>query len=90
MFAETSLDLVAQPLNTRSRQAIRAEMARRGFNQAQLANALGHGQAWLSWRLTGRTPLALADVESIAAILRVPIGILLPIDEPAERRRRAS
>lgn len=80
------VDLMAEPLNTRAKQAIRAEMARRGVKQAELSLALGHSQTWLSWRVTGRTPLTLSDIEEIAGYLDIPIDTLLPTGE----RRQAS
>jgi transcriptional regulator with XRE-family HTH domain len=82
------IDLVVEPLNKRVRQAIRAEMARIGVSQMQLAMAMGRTQNWVSYRLTGKAPLTLEAVEDISKALALPIDYLLLPESP--RRRRAS
>lgn len=86
------LDLVAGPLNERVVEAIRAEMSRQRVSQAWLGKMLGHDQAYVSWRLLGKTQLRLNEVEEIAQVLGVPLDLLLLADSPlaARRRRRAS
>lgn len=84
------MDLVSEPLNQRVAKEIRAEMARQGVTQTALAEALGRNQAYVSERLTYKTPLTLEVVEEIADILRVHVERLFAFDEPRPRRRRAS
>jgi transcriptional regulator with XRE-family HTH domain len=49
--------------------AIRAEMARRGVRQRDLAAALGISQQAMSNRLCGITPLTAAEIQAIADAL---------------------
>lgn len=46
--------------------AIRAEMARRGVLQQDLANRLGITQQCVSMRLRGLTPITAAEIQAIA------------------------
>jgi transcriptional regulator with XRE-family HTH domain len=57
---------------------IKAEMARAGVKQAQLAAALNLPQAAISRRLHDLTPWRVNEVQAIAAFLGVPIAVLLP------------
>lgn len=57
---------------------IRAEIARRGIHQTDLAAQLGISQSALSKRLRGTTPLDINEVADIAAALGVPLSTLLP------------
>lgn len=50
---------------------IRAEMARRRVPQRRVADALGISQQSLSLKLSGRRPLSIEEVESIARELDV-------------------
>jgi transcriptional regulator with XRE-family HTH domain len=85
------LDLVSEPLNQRVTKEIRAEMARQRISQTALAEYLGRNQTYVSYRLTGKTPLTLTEVEEFADALRVQVDRLLLLDEaPISRRRRAS
>jgi len=84
------IDLVSEPLNTRVAKEIRAEMARQGVTQTALAEVLGRNQAYVSERLTFKTPLTLEVVEEIADVLQVRVERLFPFDDRAPRRRRAS
>jgi len=56
---------------------IKAEMARAGVRQAQLAAALNLPQAAISRRLTNRTPWRVKEVQAVAEFLRVPLSALL-------------
>lgn len=86
-----SIDLVAEPLNDQVVERIRVEMARRRVTQTELARLLGHPQAYVSWRLTGKTMLKLVDVEEIAHALGISPDLLLVSEgSPIVRRRRAS
>jgi hypothetical protein len=82
---------VVDPLNKRVVEAIRLEMTRQRISQVSLGHALGHNQAFVSARLTGKTGLKLSEVEDIAQALDVPVDRLLNAPDPlAARRRRAS
>lgn len=59
---------------------IRAELGRRGSNQAALARALGVAPMWVSDRFTGKTELTVNDLDRIAAVLSVGIVDLIPRD----------
>jgi len=56
---------------------IRAEMARAGVTQTQLAVALGLPQAAISRRLCDETPWRVSEVQSVAEALGVPLSALL-------------
>ena len=67
-------------LSERVASEIRAEMARKGISQSNLAVSLGESQSWLSRRTNtgpGRTPLDLNDLERIAAALEVTANDLI-------------
>ena len=57
---------------------IRAEMGRQDINGNQLAERLGTSEMWVSRRLSGVTPLRVADLIRIADALGVPITQFLP------------
>lgn len=67
-------------LAERAIEEIRVAMTRRRVSGRELARRLGVSQPWVSYRLTGETPITLADVEKIAAALDVPVSVLLPLD----------
>jgi transcriptional regulator with XRE-family HTH domain len=73
--------------NTRSAQRpalateIRVEMARHGYTQRQLAEALGLTQATVSGRMTGKTDFTVSELRHISSWLGVPVSRLL--GEPA-------
>lgn len=56
---------------------IKAELARRGATQAQLAAALGITQSGISRRLTGIQPFRTDELEAVADFLGVQITINL-------------
>lgn len=56
---------------------IRAEMGRRLTSQAYLADRMGRTQQFLSRRLTGQTNFTIEEIAQIAAILSVPVSVLL-------------
>lgn len=62
---------------------VRAEMARRRWGQHAMAARLGWSQAFLSRRLTGRTPFSTHDLEKVAAALEVPVAQLIQPAHPA-------
>jgi transcriptional regulator with XRE-family HTH domain len=60
---------------------IRVTMLRRGVNQTELAQRLGHDQTWLSKRLKGRTTLSIDDLDQIARAIGVEMIDLMPLTE---------
>jgi transcriptional regulator with XRE-family HTH domain len=60
-------------LNQIAAGEIRAEMARQGLTQRELAARLGWNRMSLSRRLSGGMPLSLDDIEGIAAELGVSV-----------------
>lgn len=56
---------------------IKAELARRGATQAELAAALGITQSGISRRLTGTQPFRTDELEAVADFLGVQITINL-------------
>ena len=56
---------------------VRAEMARAGYSQRQLAADLGIAQQGLSQRLNGRVPFRVNELDRIAAILGVDLAALI-------------
>lgn len=56
---------------------VRAEVARARLTQARIAHTLGVSQQAVSSRLNGRTPFALEELVSLAALLDVPLSTLL-------------
>lgn len=56
---------------------IRAEMARRGISQTDLAHRLNLSQAAVSKRLRGVTPLDVNELYSIGTLLDVPVSVLM-------------
>lgn len=58
-------------LNASVAAEVRAELARRRWSQADLAQRLGTDQMWLSRRLRGTKPLSLTEFEAIARALEI-------------------
>lgn len=72
-------EISALPRPTYAQQVaanVRAEAARAGVTQQWLARQLGLAQAALSERYRGRREFTLTDLERIAAVLRVELGVL--------------
>jgi transcriptional regulator with XRE-family HTH domain len=59
------------------RGQIKAEMARRDLTGEQLAVRLEVSDMWVSRRLRGITPIAVAELEQIAEALGVPVETFL-------------
>ncbi|WP_165692431.1 helix-turn-helix transcriptional regulator [Mycobacteroides abscessus] len=57
---------------------VRAEAARRGKNQGDLAQLLGISRQGVSQRLLGRIEFRVGELQAIAAFLNVPIATLVP------------
>ena len=60
---------------------VRAEIARRGMTQAEVAAAMGVSQSQFSKRLRGTIPFNINELSTIATLLDVPLGDLLPRSE---------
>lgn len=56
---------------------VRAELGRHRKSQADLAQALGRSQPYVSRRLVGRVAFGVDEVEQIAGWLGVPVALLL-------------
>lgn len=56
---------------------IRAEIARRGKNQVDVAEALGITRQAVSNRLLGRVEFRVSEVQAIADYLGVPASVLV-------------
>lgn len=60
-------------------QNVRAEMARKGVTQSELAAALGLSQTVISSRLRGKTPFDVNEITTTAAFLGLPVvSLILP------------
>lgn len=62
---------------------VRAEMARKGVSQEELAARLGFSQSVVSKRLRGITPFDINELTLIAQHLGVPLASLLPAEAVA-------
>ena len=71
------MDWPSDPTANTITTKIRSLLAERGMNQRQLAAKLGESSVWLSRRLTGRRPMQITDLVSIAGVLQVHVGALL-------------
>lgn len=63
--------------------AIRAELARAGITQRELAEKIGKHQTWVSYRATGRVICDVEDLALLAVGLDVPLTTFLPAEERA-------
>lgn len=59
------------------RGQIKAELARRDLTNTQLAARLGVSDMWVSRRLAGTVPIAVAELEQIADAIGIPVGVFL-------------
>jgi transcriptional regulator with XRE-family HTH domain len=72
-----SIDVMQRSLTERVAEEIRVLMLRRGVQGGELARTLGVSAAWVSYRLTGKQPIDLNDLERIANVLEVqPLDLL--------------
>lgn len=62
---------------------VRAEMARRGLTQSDLAGRLGMSQPMLSNRLLGKTAFDVDELAAVAAALDLDVNVL--IQAPVQR-----
>lgn len=63
--------------------SIRAEMARRGVTQAQLATHLGISQSRVSARIRGKCDWSVTELTKTAELLNVPVLSLLTDSQAA-------
>lgn len=61
-------------------EEVRALLGRRRMSGRQLATAMGVSPSWINYRLTGRQPIDLNDMQKMARALGVPVIQLLPAD----------
>lgn len=64
---------------------VRAELARSGKQQKDLARALGITQQSVSARLNGRVDFTVRELEIVAGVIEVPLSALIG-PEPAGAR----
>ena len=67
------------------RRNIRAEAARRGWTQSQLAALVGIERASVSHRYVGRTDWSVDEIDTIATAMGIPMGRLLEDTETPGR-----
>jgi transcriptional regulator with XRE-family HTH domain len=70
------------PAAKRTGDNVRAEMARAGVTQRDLAQVLGRSQQAVSQRLNGYVAFDVSEITKVAAHLSVPASTLMP-GEPA-------
>lgn len=58
---------------------VRAELARKGITQTDLAAELSKSQPWISRRLSGRVPFNVAELAAIASVLDIAVTELLAV-----------
>lgn len=68
---------VTRTLSDVAAEEIRALLGRKRMSQAELARRLNTTGAWLNYRLTGRQPIDLNDLQLIASVLKVQPSDLL-------------
>lgn len=73
----TLVPLSQRPLRERVAANVRAEMARYGVSQADVAAALGVSQQAVSMKIHGRRPLSLDDLEVVAPLFGLEAADLL-------------
>jgi len=64
---------------------IRAELARQGKAQRDLAEHFDVSLMWVSARLAGKVEFKVSQLMQVAAYLGVPVTQFLPRTEPARR-----
>ena len=81
MTVQTAGDV---PLSVVVAANVRAEAARRGMTQADVARAMGLSRMAVSDRYRGRTPWTLDELEAVSSRLRCPVSALLARPEGFE------
>lgn len=72
-----SIETGRRTLNDQVAEEIRALLGRKRMSQAELARRLDVSGAWISYRLAGKQPIDLNDLDAIADVLGVQPGDLL-------------
>lgn len=87
-----TVDARRRPLSDQAADEIRALLGRRRISQAELARRLEVNSSWLNYRLTGRQPIDLNDLQLIADALDVSPATLLglPYGAPNTLRNQAA
>lgn len=62
---------------------VRAELARKGISQTELAAKLDVSQPFISRRLLARVPFDVAELAGIAEILDIPMSVLVAAEVAA-------
>lgn len=75
---ENTATATATLLSTQVAEEVRAMMARRRISGRKLAEMLDVSPSWVSYRMTGVTPIGLDDLQRIAAALDAEVADLLP------------
>ncbi len=57
---------------------VRIALHSKRVSQAKVGAALGHSQAWVSGRITGKTDFLLSELYAVANLLGIRIDALLP------------
>jgi transcriptional regulator with XRE-family HTH domain len=61
---------------------VRAEMARQGVRQRDLAEHLGLSQPQVGKRLAGEIEFRPSELAAVAELLRVPLSQFFPVETP--------
>lgn len=75
---ENTATATATLLSTQVAEEVRAMMARRRISGRKLAEMLDVSPSWVSYRMTGVTPIGLDDLQRIASALGVQPSDLMP------------
>lgn len=71
-----------EPLHEAAARRLRGVLAEMRLSQKDLAQHTGWGRAYLYRRLTGETPLDVADLEAIQTATGISAAYLVSGDEP--------
>lgn len=74
---------VSRPnLTQRVAKQLRREMGGSQISGARIARALGKSEAWISYRLNGKQPIDLLDLERICEVLGVrPVDLVIRAEQ---------
>lgn len=68
-----------KPVVQRVAANVRAELARKHITQTELAAKMAKSQPFVSRRLSGRVAFDISDLATIAAVLDVPMTVLVEV-----------
>jgi len=86
MISTQAVQVSDEPLSVVVARNIRAEAARRGYTQAQLADALGIARVGVTNRHGFHTKWTIDEIERAAALFDMPLMALLMRPELLHRR----